>query len=70
VVEPRLARHGLALRAARLDDPVRDVTDALDDARPLHAGTPRRRSVRTTARDLEYALAILSRQLASMRAAR
>ena len=45
LVAPRLARHGLALRTARIDDAGRDVTDALDDARPLHAGTRSRRRV-------------------------
>ena len=65
----RLARHGLALRHDRVDDPARSVEDALDDPRPLHAGTPQRKSVRTTALDLEHTLKHLERQLARMRAA-
>jgi predicted acylesterase/phospholipase RssA len=69
-ITPRLARHGLSLRGARLHDLSRDVTDALNDPRPLHAGTARRRTVRNTARDLEHALGHLERQLAVMRAAR
>jgi len=35
----------------------------------LHAGTPQRKSVRTTALDLEHTLNHLERQLARMRAA-
>jgi NTE family protein len=67
---PRLARHGLALRSERVDDLARDVTDALNDPRPLHSGIVRRRTVKTTVRDLEHALSHLERQLALMRPAR
>jgi hypothetical protein len=65
---PRLARHGLALRRQRIDDTRRDVCAALSDPRPLHAGALRRRSVKTTARDLEHTLVHLERQLALLRA--
>ena len=68
-IAQRLARHGLVLRAERVDDLARDVDDALDDPRPLHAGTARRRTVRKTASDLEHTLKHLERQLARMRAA-
>ena len=67
---PRLARHGLALRSGRIDDPSRDVADALCDPRPLHAGALRKRSVRSTTRDLEHALTHLERHLATLRVAR
>jgi predicted acylesterase/phospholipase RssA len=66
---PRLARHGLRLRTERIADPARDVTDALTDPRPLHAGALRRRTVRATTRDLDHTLGQLERQLARMRAA-
>jgi hypothetical protein len=66
---PRLARHGLRLRTERVADPARDVTDALTDPRPLHAGALRRRTVRATTRDLDHTLGQLERQLARMRAA-
>ena len=58
---PKLARHGIALRTARLADRHRGVGDALFDPRPLHAkpGT----SVRRTARDLAHTLNALERWL-------
>ena len=69
VVARHLARHGLALRHDRVDDRARNVEHALDDPRPLHAGAARRRTVRTTALDLEHTLKHLDQQLARMRAA-
>lgn len=66
---PRLARHGFALRRDRIDDAARRITDALDNPRPLHAGTGRRRTVRRTTRDLDHALHHLERQLSRMRVA-
>ena len=67
---PRLARHGLALRRERLGDRSRDVADALTDPRPLHPGTVRKRTVKTTVRDLEHALRHLERHLARLQTAR
>ena len=64
---PRLARHGLALRSSRLRDVTRDVADAVNDPRPLHALAAHRRGIRATARDLEHTLAHLERHLAAMR---
>jgi NTE family protein len=66
----RLSAHGMRLRVGRVGDPARTVDDALDDPRPLHAGSTRRRTVKAAARDLEHALKHLERQLASMHAAR
>jgi predicted acylesterase/phospholipase RssA len=66
---PRLARHGLRLRADRVADETRNVAAALNDPRPLHAGAARRRTVRATTRDLDHALGHLERHLARMRAA-
>jgi NTE family protein len=63
---PLLARHGLALRDARLRDAGRSVADALNDPRPLRA-RPRRRSVRHAARDLAHTLDHLERHLAALR---
>ena len=57
-----LRRHGITLRSDRLDDPARDVTDALNDPRPLHAQP--HGDVRRTARDLHHTLAHLERWLA------
>ena len=59
---PALRRHGIELRSDRLDDPARDVTDALNDPRPLHAQP--RGDVRRTARDLHHTLGHLERWLA------
>jgi len=59
---PALRRHGITLRSDRLDDPARDVTDALNDPRPLHAQP--HGDVRRTARDLHHTLAHLERWLA------
>src|SRR5207244_11160513 len=63
---PICARHAIALRADRLTDTSRSVTDALDDPRPLRSST-RRRTVRHTARELSYALDHLERFLAAAR---
>ena len=63
---PLLARHGLALRDARLADPARRVADALNDPRPLRPA-PRRRSVRHAARELAHTLDHLERHLAALR---
>jgi hypothetical protein len=59
---PALARHRLQLRADRMADPRRGIADALNDPRPLRAGVARN-TIRSTIRDLEYALAHLERQL-------
>ena len=63
-VDPALARHGLALRHARIADGARRIGDALNDPRPLHAGP--RDTIGTAKRDLEYALAHLERHLAAI----
>jgi hypothetical protein len=62
---PLLARRGLALDRARLDDRTRGVADALCDPRPLRIGN--RRNVRDTTRDLAHALDHLERRLALLR---
>ena len=64
---PKLARHGIRLRRDRLADQARVLTDALTDARPLHAGDGRRSEVRQTARDLAHTLDHLERWLATVR---
>jgi hypothetical protein len=64
-----LNRHGLRLHVDRLDSLERDVADAINDPRPLHANGQRRRTVKAAARDLDHALRHLERQLARMRAA-
>jgi predicted acylesterase/phospholipase RssA len=64
---PKLARHGIGLRRDRLTDPTRAVTDALTDARPLHAADGRRAQVRQTARDLAHTLDHLERWLEAAR---
>src|SRR6185503_19625612 len=64
---PKLARHGIRLRRDRLADHARALTDALTDARPLHAGDGRRSEVRQTTRDLAHTLAHLERWLATAR---
>ena len=68
-LEPVLNRHGLRLRVDRLDSLERDVADAINDPRPLHANGQRRRTVKAAARDLDHALRHLERHLARMRAA-
>jgi NTE family protein len=65
-LEPRLAKHGIALRLDRLRDHARVVTDALTDVRPLHAGDGRRSEVRQTTRDLAHTLDHLERWLATV----
>ncbi len=59
---PTLRRHGITLRADRLDDPTRDIAAALTDPRPLHAQPGR--DVRRTKRDLAHTLGHLERWLA------
>ena len=66
---PLLARHGLRLRAERIADRPRQVTDAVTDPRPLHAGGSRRRSLRRIGRDLDRTLAQLEREVETLRAA-
>ncbi len=67
---PLLARHGLRLRAERIADPGREVTDAVTDPRPLHAGGSHRRSLRGIRRDLDRALTQLEREVETLRAAK
>jgi predicted acylesterase/phospholipase RssA len=66
-LEPKLAKHGIHLRRDRLLAHTRTLTDALTDARPLHAGDGRRSEVRQTARDLAHTLDHLERWLATAR---
>ena len=56
VLRPALARHGIALRRDRLDNPARVVTDAVTDPRPLHTNFGRGAHARQTVRDLAHAL--------------
>jgi NTE family protein len=67
VLAPQLAKHRIALRRDRLCDHARVLTDALTDARPLHAGDGRRSEVRQTTRDLAHTLDHLERWLATAR---
>jgi predicted acylesterase/phospholipase RssA len=60
---PQLARHGVALRMDRLDDPDRQVLDAVTDPRPLRTDAGGG-DVRRTTRDLTFALDQLERWLA------
>jgi len=62
---PRLARHGIALEAGRLADRGRVVTDAVTDARPLHANFPAGAAAAQVTRDLSHALDLLERGLAA-----
>jgi NTE family protein len=62
---PQLARHGIALRHARLADGTRSVNDALCDPRPLRTDARRAGSVKATARELSHALDHLERYLAA-----
>jgi predicted acylesterase/phospholipase RssA len=64
VLAPQLARHGIRLDVARLQDPRRDVHAALCDPRPLHTGRGGN-PLRQTARDLEHTLNVLDRWLAA-----
>ena len=66
---PLLARHGFRLRAERIADRGRAVTDAVTDPRPLHAGGSRRRSLRGIRRDLDRALTHLEREVETLRVA-
>jgi NTE family protein len=61
---PKLVKHGVRLMMERLDDPDRQILDALSDPRPLHTA-PELTSVRQTARDLTHTLDQLERWLAS-----
>ncbi len=63
-IAPRLARHGIALRVDRLQQPQRRVRDAVRDPRPLHTRAARDTGVRDTARDLAYTLDQLDRWIA------
>ena len=67
---PLLVRHGLRLRAERIADRQRQVTDAVTDPRPLHAGGSRRRNLRRIGRDLDRTLAELEREVETLRARR
>ena len=58
---PLLARHGITIREDRLADAGRDVRAALVDPRPIRADPAARRSVRSTARELEHTLDHLER---------
>jgi predicted acylesterase/phospholipase RssA len=60
---PQLERHGVRLRMDRLDDPGREVLDAVCDPRPLHT-QPHPGDVRQTTRDLTHTLDQLARWLA------
>jgi NTE family protein len=66
-LRPRLARHGIVLRADRIADPSRTVVDALTDPRPLNVGSGRRKSVREPVRELAHTLDHLERWLATAR---
>ncbi len=63
---PVLAKHGIAIRHERLDDPGRTVGSALTDARPLRADVSRA-TVRQTTRELRHALDQLERTVATAR---
>ncbi len=63
VLAPQLARHGIRLRLDRLDDPGRNILDAVCDPRPLRT-SPGNADVRQTTRDLAHALDQLERWLA------
>lgn len=67
---PRLARHGLRIRDAQLDDRGRAIAAAVDDPRPLHAGRGRDTGLRAVRRDLEFVLRHLEREVEALRAAR
>lgn len=67
---PKLARHGLSLCDARLDDPTREITAALADPRPLHAGRRLNTGLRAVRRDLEFVLRHLEREVDVLRALR
>ena len=60
---PQLARHGITLRADRLENPGRKISDAISDPRPLHASRAGSPSIEQTARDLRYTLDHLERWL-------
>jgi hypothetical protein len=63
-ITPRLARHGIRLRANRLEDARRRVRDAVVDPRPLRTRKDGATDVRQTARDLAHTLDQLERWLA------
>jgi hypothetical protein len=62
-IAPALARHGITLRTDRLHDVARQVADAINDPRPLHAHASR--GVRRTTSDLRHTLGHLERWLAN-----
>ena len=64
ILGPQLAKHGVRLRLDRLDDPGRQVGDALNDPRPLRTA-PGEGSVKQSARDLAHTLDQLERWLAA-----
>jgi predicted acylesterase/phospholipase RssA len=66
-LRPVLAKHGIALRMARLEDVHRHVSDAASDPRALYADPRRARTVRGTARDLERTLDVLEHWLVEAR---
>jgi predicted acylesterase/phospholipase RssA len=66
-ISGKLARHGIALHEARLQDPARTVKDALSDPRPLRSDAHRRRTVRRTTRELAHTLEHLERYVAGSR---
>jgi NTE family protein len=66
VLEPVLARHGIAMRRERLADTRREVRHALTDPRPLRAD-PAQLTVRQTKRELSHTLDQLERAMAGAR---
>jgi predicted acylesterase/phospholipase RssA len=60
---PLFAKHGIGLDAARLADRSRTLADALDDPRPLRAGS-RRADVARAKRELAHVLDVLERHVA------
>ncbi|HEV8501279.1 MAG TPA: patatin-like phospholipase family protein [Casimicrobiaceae bacterium] len=62
---PVLAKHGIHLDAARLDDRARTIGAAIDDPRPLRADVHRHGSVRHAKRELAHVLDVLERWLAA-----
>jgi NTE family protein len=63
---PILSAHGIRIRASRLDDAAREVTDALSDPRPLKS-SDRRSNVRHATSELSHTLDHLERYLATAR---
>ena len=65
-IGPLLGKHGIVLRADRLDEAARDVTAAVLDPRPLRSAK-RHANVRQTKRELRHALDQLERVMAAGR---